>query len=292
VALLGGCRGGGGASSRPAPTATASRAHPARAAPALCGRLRATVTGHVRDAAITELSGLVGSPAHPGVLWAHEDSGSPPVIVALATDGRVLARVPVTGARETDWEDVAAGPGPLLYVGDIGDNAASRASIDVYRFPEPGLDGAPIAPAQRLRLRYPDRPHDAEAMLVDPMREELVVVTKAVGGGRAYVTSARAAGGEATLRAGPRIPLALVTAGDVSADGRIVALRTYARVALWRRRGSEPLTTTLRRPPCVSPTSLLREGQGEALALDRSGTSFVTAPEGRGAAVRRYAPTR
>jgi hypothetical protein len=293
VALLAACGCGGAAPRETEQAATTPPTRGAQAsAPAVCGRLRATVTGHVSDASITELSGLVRGRSRPGALWAHEDSGSAPVIHALASDGRVLARVPVTGAHETDWEDIAAGPGPLLYVGDIGDNGESRSSIAVYRFPEPGLDGRPTAPAQRLALRYPDRPHDAEALLVDPAREELIVVTKALGGGRAYVASARAPAGEATLRAGPGIPLALVTAGDVSADGRVVALRSYTRVAIWRRRGREPLTTTLRRAPCVSPTSLQGEEQGEALALDRHGMSFVTVPEGRSAAMRRWAPSR
>ena len=50
-----------------------------------------------------------------------------------------------------------------------------------------------------------------------------------------------------------------------------VVLRGYDRVAVWVRRGRERLTTTLRRAPCLSPTSLAGEGQGEAIALDRRG---------------------
>ena len=68
--------------------------------------------------------------------------------------------------------------------------------------------------------------------------------------------------------------------------------RSYDRVAVWVRRGRERLTTTLRRAPCLSTTSLAGEGQGEAIALDRHGTSFVTVAEGSPAVLRRYAPAR
>jgi hypothetical protein len=118
-----------------------------------------------------------------------------------------------------------------------------------------------------------------------------VIVTKFVGRARAYRASAGApAGAPVTLRSGPTIGLSFVTAGDVSADGRVVVLRGYDRVGVWVRRGRERLTTTLRRAPCFAPISLVAEGQGEALALDRRGGSFITVAEGSPAILRRYAP--
>jgi hypothetical protein len=268
----------------------AKRAAPRK--PALCRALRVRVTGRVADPSANELSGLVRSPSQPDLLWSHDDSGAGPVLYGLRTDGRVATRPTVTGAQNVDWEDIAAGPGPLLYVGDIGDNARSRASIDVYRVAEPRVGAAATAPAARLRLHYPDGPHDAETLLVDPLRGDLVVITKTIGGASAYRTSARLPAGSDT-KLGPARPVAGVsfaTGGDVSADGRIVAVRGYARVAVWLRHGRERLTTTLARTPCVSPTSLLSEGQGEALALDRHGRSFITVAEGTPAVLRRYVP--
>jgi hypothetical protein len=296
--LVAGCGGSGAvrSSTSPASPRTALPS-PAGRPPALCGRLRAHITGRVADPSADELSGLVRSRSQPDLLWSHDDSGAGPVLFGLRADGRVAARPTVTGAQAVDWEDIAAGPGPdgraLLYVGDIGDNASRRASIDVYRVPEPSLGAAATAPAARLRLRYPDGAHDAEALLVDPLRGDLVIVTKALGAGRAYRAPARLpAGSRTTLRPGPAIALSLVTAGDVSADGRIVVLRGYDRLAVWARRGREPLTTTLRRAPCLSPTSLAGEGQGEAIALDRHGASFATVAEGSPAVLRRYTVTR
>lgn len=291
----------GGSGPVPPPAAPAP-SHPvtrpaAPRPPALCGALRVRVTGRVADPSANELSGLVRSRSQADLLWSHDDSGAGPILYGLRTDGRVATRPTVTGAQAQDWEDIAAGPDangrPLLYVGDIGDNASRRATIDVYRVAEPHVGDSASAPADRLQLRYPDGAHDAEALLVDPLRGDLVIVTKVLGAAGAYRASARLpAGSLTTLRAGPAINLSFVTAGDVSADGRIIVLRGYDRVAVWVRRGRERLTTTLRRAPCLSPTLLGGEGQGEAIALDRHGTSFVTVAEGSPAVLRRYAPKR
>jgi hypothetical protein len=297
AAVVAGCGGSGAAHSSPPAAPRAAAPTTAPRPPALCGRLRPRVTGRVGDPSANELSGLVRSRSQPGLLWSHDDSGAGPVLFGLRADGSVVTRPTVTGAQAVDWEDIAAGPAPAgpaaLYIGDIGDNASRRPSVDVYRVAEPRAAAMATAPAARLRLRYPDGAHDAEALLVDPLRGDLVIVTKALGAARAYRASASLpAGSQTTLRRGPAIALSLVTAGDVSADGRIVVLRGYDRLAVWARDGREPLTTTLRRAPCFSPTSLAGEGQGEAIALDRRGASFVTVAEGSPAVLRRYTVRR
>lgn len=292
--------GSGGSTTDAARASTASSGTSAAtsrtpALPSLCRAGSAVVTGRVGDPQARELSGLTVSRATPGVLWSHNDSGDVARLFALRRDGTVLGTPAVPGAGATDWEDIASGTtragAPLLYVGDIGDNRAARASIDVYRVPEPAPGAAATAPAERLRLHYPDGAHNAEALLIDPLRRTLVIVTKDFGSGRVYTASADlAAGSETTLRAGPAVPLTLITGGDVSAKGKLVALRTYTELGLWARRGSEPLATTLRRPAtCTMRASLLPEGQGEAVALSAAGSTAYTTAEGTPAVLRRYA---
>ena len=112
----------------------------------------------------------------------------------LARDGRLLREVTLQGAEAVDWEDIAI-RGRTLYVGDIGDNAAQRPDIAVYRF---GAAGAPRAVRERkLALRYPDGAHDAEALLVDPRTGSLAIVTKDFGGVAGVYT-----GRSGTLRTG------------------------------------------------------------------------------------------
>ena len=296
MVVLAGC---GGESAR-TPSATTP---PARAAehPALCGSLRAAVTGRIAAAAATELSGLALSQTQPRVLWTHNDSGDRARVLAVTTTGRLLADVAVTGAENVDWEDIAIGPAPgrgdALYIADTGDNLARRREVVVYRVPEPRVGGGgphASAPAARLGLRYSTGAQDAEALLVDPSSGALVVVTKSFGGDAGvYVAARPVAGATTVLRRRGRLSLGAgeaVTAGDVSADGRTIVLRTYDRAFVWRRRGREPLATALRRRPCAAGEQLLMEGQGEALALTPDGRAFYTVPEGSRPAIRRHAP--
>jgi len=280
---------GGGASSD-STTAAAAAAHPKPLA--LCGKLRATVTGAVQTPEAPELSGLVASRSQPGVLWTHNDSGDRARVFAVRANGAVLADLDVPGAEAVDWEDIAI-RGRELYLGDIGDNARERTSIDVYRVPEPRVPASgSTAPATRIELRYPDGPHDAETLLVDPRSGDIVVVTKEISG-RSGVYVAHSSS-STTLRHAGQLDLGpggLATGGDVSADGRVIAIRTYGSVFAWRRARGASLARALRGRPCVSPTPL-REGQGEALALTRDGRAFYTVPEGLHAAIRRYTPVR
>lgn len=289
VAVLGAC-GGGEAPAVTTATTTATSPTPAKVAPALCGRLRVRVAGRVRAPEATELSGLVASPAQKGVLWSHNDSGDRARLLALRTDGSLIASLDVPGAEAVDWEDIAVGPGGTLLVGDIGDNAAARASIDVWRVPEPRLADGPraTAPATRLSMKYPDGAHDAETLIADRRTGEIVVVTKRADG-RLGVYAASVE--QPVLRKTGTLRLGLgglATAGDVSADGRVVAIRTYTALYVWSKRPGASIASALKRRPCVGSAQLLAEGQGESLALGRDGRSFFTVPEGADPVLRQY----
>ena len=295
-----GCGGADSPGAGGAPRASgATAAAEAAARRPLCARLRSRVTGRVRSAAATELSGLVLSRSQSRVLWTHNDSGDRARLLALAPSGRLLADLAVPGAEHVDWEDIAAGGrGGSLYVGDIGDNAHERAAVVVYRVAEPSVaEGAPLVPprVRRLALRYPDGSHDAEALLVDPSTGALVVVTKDFGGAaRVYVADRPSRTAITTMRRAGRVSLGpgeAVTAGDLSGNGRTIVLRTYDSAFVWSRRRGQSLASALRRRPCRARTDGLgAEGQGEALGLTRDGRAFFTVAEGRRPPLRRYAP--
>ena len=246
------------------------------------------------SADLDEVSGVVESRMRRGVLWMHNDSGDAARLFAVAPNGRTLGVFTLAGVEALDWEDIAAGPGPgpgrrYLYVGDIGDNDRDRRTISILRLPEPVVEpgAAPISRAiadvDRLVLRYPDGARDAEALLVDPRSGDLIIVTKELDG-RARVYRARgrlAAGSETTLRrvAALRLGLAvLVTGGDVSRSGSVVALRTYGSVLLFARPAGKPLWAAFAGRRCrgIAPPEL----QGEAIAVSSGGRSYVTVGEG------------
>ncbi len=278
-----------------------SAAAPARssARPVLCARLRAQITGEVATPEATELSGLAVSQSQRGVLWTHNDSGDVPRVFAVTTRGRLLAELSVPNALAVDWEDIAVGPGPggraSLYMADIGDNATERPNVVVYRVKEPRVadgGGGSTAPAAALVLRYPDGAHDAEALLVSPTSGALFIVAKDYSGKAGiYLAAHPRPGTETTLRRVGSVSLSggdAVTAGDVSADGRTIAVRSYFRAYAWSRRRGESIAAALKRRPCAAAADLLDEGQGESLALARDGRAFYTVPEGARPDIRRY----
>ena len=132
-------------------------------------------------------------------------------------------------------------------------------------------------------------------MLFDRSTGAIVIVTKSLGGeARVYAARRPSSRQATTLRRFGTIalgPVEPVTAGDVSADGRTIALRTYDAAYVWRRRAGETVAAALRRAPCRADAGLADEGQGEALALTRDGRAFLTVPEGTRPALRRYEPS-
>jgi hypothetical protein len=260
--------------------------------PALCrSTLRVRELGHVASPLATELSGLIFSPSGRNVLWAENDSGNSPSLLAMTPAGAAVAEVTVSGAQNIDWEDIATGPDRSILIGDIGDNLAERSSIVIYRIAEPTASGdVPIV--ARYELRYPDGAHDAETLLYDRTSGQIVIVTKSwAGRAGVYVTKDPSTSGVTTLRRTGRFSLGAVepvTGGDVSSDTRTIVLRTYDSAFLWRRGRGETVATALRHRPCHVRADLSEEGQGEALALTHDAHGFLTVPEGDHPLIRRY----
>src|SRR5262249_7795728 len=218
---------------------------------ACAGKLQSRTVGAIKSDDITEASGVVVSRQNPGVLWTHNDSGGQPEAYALSVAGDLLGTFPVEGATNIDWEDIALGPGPNagkddLYLGDIGDNAVARDNVVIYRIPEPTVAATSTAPAtsapptkgDTITLTYPDGPHNAETLIVDPTTGDLFIVTKENDKPSAIFTvpAAELRDGATvtprqvgTLERGTTAASGLVsqvTGGDVSADGSVVAIRT------------------------------------------------------------------
>lgn len=144
---------------------------------------------------LKEISGLVASSKNPDVVWVHNDSGDTARIFAVdAKTGATLGTYTLSGAKAVDWEDIDIGPGPVqgqsyIYVGDIGDNGLSRSSVTVYRVPEPVVTGTASRPTKAtlsgvdtFNLKYPDGPHNAESLIVDPKSGEMVIIDKTSSG--------------------------------------------------------------------------------------------------------------
>ena len=133
----------------------------------------------LQDARIDEASGIAVGITSPGVLYVQNDSGDAPRVFALdARTGRTLATYTVPGAKNVDWEDIAIAPDTRgvasLWIGDVGDNEATRASVTIYRVDEPHVDLHGTGRALRTgtpevwQLSYPSGPVNAESLAVAP----------------------------------------------------------------------------------------------------------------------------
>lgn len=240
-------------------------------------------------AVLPELSGLAASRRHPGVYWAHNDSGNAFELYALAADGTLLQTFSLTGATAVDIEDVAVArcdPTSTAWcidLADVGDNGASRSSVAIYRLPEPDLTPGQTLAVAKLPFTYPGGPRDAESLLAEPLSGRLFVVSKILTGfGDVFRLDGlgQPGGGTATLVAtlGPTAPSdAFLTAADVHPGGESVLLRSYGRVWELRRPGALLLEEVLAAPLVQAVAAA--QPQGEALAFTADGLGYLLGSE-------------
>lgn len=238
---------------------------------------------------VQETSGLARAASDPDVFWTHNDAGNEPILFAVDATGRLIGRVPVTGADLVDWEDLEAAPcgeRNCLYIGDIGDNDADRERITIYRLPEPASGATASEPGEPLHARYPDGPKDAEALFVAGAGE-IFIVTKGQQGRIAlyrYPATGRA-GEVATLeRVRDLFPEPAhaddrVTGASSTPDGLTVGIRTYRNLYLYP---ADRLLSGAAVDPMTYDLGALGEPQGEAVVLADDGTVWVTSEAGGG----------
>lgn len=258
--------------------------------------------GSIQNDALFEVSGIAASRAHPGVYYVHNDSDDTARFFAVDLEGRTLGEYSLPSANAIDWEDIALGPssaGDVLFLGDIGDNgardgsAAPRGEVQIFRVREPEvrLDASPsqqMVSWERLRAVYPDRPHDAETLMVDPTTSELFIITKETDGhSGVYRMSARAAAdsqttlervaelavGECQLPGSP-----LITGGDISRGGTQIALLSYSSLFLWQRRSGQSLARSLEELPIASAP--VEGTTAEAITFAEDDRALVISAEG------------
>jgi len=264
--------------------------------------------GQVDSAQINEASGLSTSRINNEIFYTHNDSGDSARLFALDRSAHLVAILNLSGISAIDYEDMAIGPGPVpdtnyIYLGDIGDNDARRKSITVYRFTEPriALDEIPpptdekpntpktitIDEIDSLQLRYEDGPRNAEALMVDPLTGDLFIATKQIGTTTIYVARSDTLKPDTTITLHPIATVQLgglhmITAGDISPDGTLIALRSYSTAVAWTRNVSDEQTSITSEIWNQTPhhLTIADEPQGEAFSFDPANAGYYTLSEG------------
>ncbi|MFN2382099.1 MAG: hypothetical protein ABR561_06050 [Guyparkeria sp.] len=285
---------------------------------------------HELPAIIDEASGLAHSQRHEALLWTHNDNinapGSmqrvTPLVHGIDLDGKPRLSIELEGVTQRDWEAIesAAIDGrQSLVVADSGDNRDSWPDYVLWFIDEPGeipprATTQSLSPSHLLRFRYPDGPADTEAMVVDPLGGQVLMLTKREDPPRLFALplSARepfpAEGSPRERLAGAKVheaqllgPMAgliptdpinwllspltgrqtsLPTGMALSPDGRLLAVLTYSSLYLYRRNVGERWAEAINRP--VASRSLPRIDQWEGIAFGPDGNQLYVVREGSG----------
>jgi len=237
----------------------------------------------INNKLLDELSGMVATKTGYVVIndgSEDSDAGDREQIFFLDKKCKVDDEVSYSGGGPRDTEDLALSPdGTTLWIADIGDNSTNkkrRESVALWSMPVDGSKKPVIH-----RLTYPDGPHDAEALLVDPSTGRLLVATKALGGAGLYRAPPQLVTEDAGTNRLERVADVppLVTDGAFLPDGRFV-LRSYTTAYVYDRPGHQVASAPLPRQP---------QGESVAAAGGPSGSpgSLLVGSEGKESAVYR-----
>jgi len=235
------------------------------------------------DKRLPEASGLVGSVANPGYLWALNDGQNPAEVYLIDTTAqvRITCRLPVDNR---DWEEVTVGPGPkpgktYVYVGEIGDNNAIYDLKYIFRFEEPQLDSGDqaIVLTDTLKIQLSDGKRDTEAMMIDPFTKDLYIISKREDSVGVYKVPQPFTNETMIAEKVATIPFFKIVAGAFSPDGLEILLKDYDHIYYWKRSRDESLEQVLMRAPEELPYE--REAQGESIAWAVDASGFYTLSE-------------
>lgn len=247
---------------------------------------------------INEASGVVISRSSQRLY--HINDGNFPLFHVTDMQGGATQSVKIAGFTPLDIEDIALGPcgsSTCMVIADIGDNAVRRETVQIALIKEARTYAAEATPDRIITARYPDGPHDAEALAVHPSGD-LFVATKA-GIGKQQNPSLLfrlraaqiAAGGEQAFELVGQIPVIklseqlgdnprrIVTAMDISPDGKRFVLLTYdaaIEFAVDLKNGLPAEWVEGKTHHAFAIASLI---QAEAIAYDRDGLSLLYSTE-------------
>ncbi|MEU7480994.1 hypothetical protein AB0A63_33805 [Lentzea sp. NPDC042327] len=239
-----------------------------------------------------ELSGLTSDGKQ---FYAVSDSDNGTLRIQVMGRDCVVKRTITAAVDPYDVEDLAMAPDGTLWASDTGDNGKTRSTVALHKV-------SPTGAVERFRLTYPDGKHDAEALLLDRSGTPYIITKEPLGSALVYRPAA-------ALRTDISVPLEqvarvslsttdtpggplegtldsrLVTGAASTADGSVIALRTYTDAYLYPVPDGD-LVKALSGDPVRVP--LPNEPQGEAIAFDPDGT-LLSASEGAGTPIRAVA---
>jgi hypothetical protein len=241
----------------------------------------------LKNKKMKEASGLAASIRNPGFLWTHNDSGNDPELFLINEQLEIKLICNLESVENRDWEDIAVGPGPdstesYVYVGDIGDNLGRYEHKYIYRFKEPVISESKatinISQFDTIVFRLPDERKDTETLMVDPLTNNLYVVTKRERPVVVYkIALTENIADTLTAEKVASFDRAEIVAGDFSSNGKEILLKNIKNVFYWKAENNEPIEELLKTKPKILPYE--QEPQGEAITFAHDDSGYYTLSE-------------
>ena len=235
-----------------------------------------------KNDALTEISGIATSTRFEHTVWAHNDSGGGPYLYAVdTTTCKITATITLEGVKARDFEAIAMGDG-RIWLGDIGDNLDSWSSVALLTIKEPkDLSDVTVTPTT-YRFTYEDRPHNAEALMVDPNTEQVWVITKQLAHGSLYALPNPMRTDQLNIATKVKRQGSLVTDAAISPNARRYVVRDYVNAKLY-----DGLPPGKKTDQFILPFQI----QGEAVTWTADSTALIIASERDRALIRVEVPT-
>ncbi|MDO5607958.1 MAG: hypothetical protein Q4G08_05815 [Capnocytophaga sp.] len=119
-----------------------------------------------------------------GNILSVNDKGNTEEVFVFSEKGKLRHTITLENAKNHDWEDISSNS-EYVFVGDIGNNNATRKELTIYAFPKEKLSEKEIS-AQTIHFSYKkqtsfeksvrNHPFDAEAMFA--LENELIIIGK------------------------------------------------------------------------------------------------------------------
>jgi hypothetical protein len=234
----------------------------------------------ISDSRIEESSGLVVSAEHDDLAYTVNDAGNDPIVYAVKiSTGEVVGTTQVGGGDVEDSESIAIDGKGRMWLADLGDNDEERDDTALYVFAEPG-PGNHSVNAKRFPVTYDGGAVDIEAFLVHPKTGKKFLVSKEKKtAGTLYSLPAKLkpTGNRATDTGRP-MPED-TSDGTFTIDGSQALIRTRESVFVYDPKGWKQ----------VDEISVPEVEQGETIAMEPGGTSFLIGSEGENSPLIRVA---
>lgn len=243
--------------------------------------------GKLTNPKLSEVSGIIPYSHQKNHFWVHNDSGDKAQIYLIDDKAGLKSTVQFEGINVVDCEDIARvniNSVPYLLLADIGNNLKNRDVLSLYLFPEPKVNAnehiIPRTDIKKIDIKYADKKRDAEAIFIDPVDQEVYIISKRDFKSALFSFSLKKnTHDEDVIRLLPQmeLPFTFTTSADISPDGRFIVVKNLTHIYLWPRNTNNSIIKTLAGPYIQIPYT--PEPQGEAVCFDLDDRYIYTISE-------------